>query len=125
MTVRTRNALGRTPEPMISGSIVFALFAWFALAACGILIDMDIPPPPPGPDAVYDGMSVHENPDGSVTFGTFHCDGQGKYVGGGDPDSEKRFNAALKSQLENAKNEINAIDRDLQRCGGKKKFQHE
>lgn len=113
-------------EALVSGPAVLALFAWFVLTACEELsFEVANDPPSPGPDAVYDGVPVHENPDGSTTFGTFHCDGQGKYVGGGDPNSEKRFNDALKSQLENAKNEIKSIDNELQRCGGKKKFQYE
>ncbi len=78
-----------------------------------------------GPDSAYVDVTVHENPDGSTTFGTFHCDGRGKYLGGGDPSSEKRFDDALRSQLESAKNEIKRIDDDLQRCGGKKKLQYE
>jgi hypothetical protein len=115
-------------EALISGPAVLGLFAWFAIVACSEwagIFSSPTAPPTPGPDAVYDGLAVHESPDGSVNFGSFHCDGQGKYLGGGDPDSERRFNAALKSQLESAKNEIKSIDQELQRCGGKKKFQHE
>jgi len=110
-------------EALVSGPAVLALFAWFAVVACSEWAAISAPATP-GPDAVYDGMAVHENPDGSVNFGEFHCDGQGKYVGGGNPDSEKRFSDALKSQLESAKNEIKNIDQELQRCGGKKKFQY-
>ena len=124
----TQTGKRRRIEAMVSGPAVLALFGWFVLSACEELTWPGGPPdlPTPGADAVYyDDIPVHESADGGVTFGNFHCDGQGKYLGGGDPASEGRTKKALEVAVESSKQELKDIDKDLGRCGGKKKFQYE
>ena len=109
MTVGTRKAPRRAVEAMISGSVVFALFAWFALSAC----DQDDPaagpiPSTPGLDAVYGDIPVHESTDGGMTIASIHCDGNGKYLGGGNPVEEDRAKRALDDAIEKTKQEIKA-----------------
>ncbi len=108
---------------MASGPVVLALFAWFALTACEELTWLGGPPDPPtpGPDAVYDDIPVHEGADGGMTIASIHCDGNGKYLGGGNPVEEDRAKRALDEAVEKAKQEIKDIDNRLDRCKGTKK----